>query len=264
MSTPTLNRFVVIVSSLLLAACASTAFKQAPKTASSHGSLSRKDAIAKLDKTEVCCGSFADFKFDHELPDRPKPFHIGPGQPVANFSGTHSYFLAFKLPQGHKLPYRILLKSELGGGHWLHSSYLFAPSTVLLDASYRPVKIKDVQLCEYMGWTNATSGAFGSITVNSPQARYLVVYSSGNQLDGSTYWEQSSTSFSAQNPVAMAANGSFQIPHGPTGTVYVGLVTKRYRNALSESICGKQKQSGNGVLSTLRSLVNPGSGDTAH
>jgi hypothetical protein len=139
-------------------------------------------------------------------------------------------------------------------GRWLHASYLFAPTTVLLDAAFQPIDSHDVQLCEYMGWSSATTGAFGAIDVTSDKARYLVVYSSADQQAGNTYWEQSPAAFSAEAPVKMASNGSFRIPHGPDGTLWVGLMNESYAKAVDNGICDKAPQ-GKGLLNTLRTAL---------
>lgn len=238
-----------------LAAC--TPHPVRPSEATDQGTRVR--IMQKLDQTEPCCTRFSQFDFTHPLPEKPKRHEIKPGLPVADFNGTRSYFLTFILPQKHKLPYRIVLKSEVVG-RWLESGYLFAPSVVVLDSTYRPLQNTDVKQCEYIGWSTATSGALGSISIESPRARYLVVYTSGEQLSSSTYWEQSPTTFSADAPVKMAASGSFQIPHGPDGPLYVGVMTPRYAKAAAEAICGKRTQNNApGVLSTLRSLILPSS-----
>jgi maltose operon periplasmic protein len=214
---------------------------------------SLEQARKQLQQATPCCGSFADFSYETPLPWRPKKFELGPGSMVANLNGVRSYFLAFHLPADVKLPYRIALKSDLNG-RWLHSSYLFAPTTVLLDAAFQPIDSKDVPLCEYMGWSSATTGAFGSVEVTSDKARYLVVYSSADQQAGDTYWEQSPAAFSAESPVRMASNGSFRIPHGPDGTIYVGLMNESYAKAVENGICDKAPQ-GKGVLNTLRTTL---------
>jgi hypothetical protein len=152
-----------------------------------------------------------------------------------------------------KLPYRVGLKSDLNGS-WLKTSYLFAPTAVLLDDAFQPIDTHDVNLCEYMGWSNATSGAFGSITVADPKARYLVIYSSAEQQSGNTYWEQSPAAFSVDTPANMVSNGSFTVPHGPNGTLWVGLMTKSYAEAVDHGVCGKPAQ-GQGLLHTLRTAL---------
>lgn len=242
----------------LLAGCAGAPPKPAPPAAAVTGpdaAAPAKGSLAAarktLSDTPSCCNSFTDFQYKQTLPAEPRRFHLGPGKPVADFNGSRSYFVTFRLPH-HKVPYKVVLKSKLTGGRWLHSSYLFAPSAVLLDARYRPLANQDIGLCEYIGWTDATTGAFGSLTVDSPDARYLVIYSSGQQLAGSTYWEQSPTAFSADAPIKMTSAGSFQIPHGPDGVLYIGLLTPKYRGPLKDAICGKRTAPNGGVLSTLR------------
>ncbi len=249
-----LVRLGLLLPFLLLAACATGLPLHGGHPGDSEA-LSLNHARTALAKANLCCMSFNQFDFRHALPEHPKRFTIGPKRPVADFDGSRSWFLAFHLPDDATLPYGILFKATMSG-RWLHHSYLFAPSVVLLDASYRPLRVEDVQLCEYMGWTRSTSGAFGHIKVTNPKARYLVVYSSANQLAGSTYWEQSPTAFSANRPVNMASSGSFQIPHGPNGVLFVGRLTDHYRKVIDNAICGRPSQDSDGLFSQLRRLFS--------
>jgi hypothetical protein len=52
----------------------------------------------------------------------------------------------------------------------------------------------------------------------------------------------------------MASNGSFRIPHGPDGTIWVGLMNESYQKAVDNAICDKAPQ-GKGVLNTLRTAL---------
>jgi hypothetical protein len=211
----------------------------------------------QLQQASPCCSSFADFSYQNMLPWQPQKFTLGSGSMVANLNNAHSYFLAFRLPDSAKLPYRIVLKSELNG-RWLHSSYLFAPTVVLLDAGFQPISTDDINLCEHMGWGNETTGAFGSLEVNSDKARYLLVYSSAAQQSGKTYWEQSPQAFSttASTPTTVQVDNtnSFSVPHGPDGTVWVGMMNKTYAKAVDSAIC-KKPAPGDGVLNTLRATL---------
>src|SRR6185312_3922297 len=167
-----------------------------------------KQAQQRLLDATPCCTSFADFSYQNLLPWQPQPFTLGSGSSVANLAGTHSYFLAFRLPEGAKLPYRVAFKSELNG-RWLKSSYLFAPTVVMLDSGFQPIGTSaDISLCEHMGWSDAASGAFGSYTV----------------------------------------------PHGPDGTIWVGMMDNTYAKAVDNAIC-KKPQEGDGVLNTLRTAL---------
>lgn len=245
---------LILALTLLLGACHSVKVLVPPNFRAPTETGNPLDlARQQLQQATPCCGSFADFSYSTLLPWRPKKFELGGGSQVVNLNGVRSYFLAFRLPPDVKLPYRVALKSELNG-RWLHSSYLFAPTTVLLDEAFQPIESKDIRLCEYMGWSNETTGAFGSVSVTSDKARYLVVYSSADQQAGNTYWEQSPAAFSAEAPVQMASNGSFRIPHGPDGNVWIGLMNKSYAKAVDNGICDKAPQ-GDGVLNTLRTAL---------
>ncbi|SFW33734.1 MalM family protein [Luteibacter sp. UNCMF366Tsu5.1] len=206
-----------------------------------------------LEGAAPCCGSFADLSYQDMLPWQPKRFELSKDSPVANLNGDRSYFLAFRLPQGAQVPYTIAFKSELNG-RWLSASYLFAPTVVLLDDAFQPLHSEDISLCEYIGWTSETTGAFGKFKVMDDKARYLVVYSSAKQQQGQTYWEQSPTTFSAEAPVKMNSAGSFKIPHGPDGVLFVGMQNDTYKKAINNAVCSKAEQ-GNGVISTIRSVV---------
>lgn len=249
-----LTSFLVLVLSLLLGAC-HTAKVLVPPNLRAPANTGNALAAARqqLQQATPCCGSFADFSYQTPLPWRPKKFDLGPGSMVASLNGVRSYFLAFRLPTDVNLPYRVAVKSELNG-RWLHASYLFAPTSVLLDEAFQPIESQDLPLCEYMGWSSATTGAFGSFKVTSDKARYLVIYSSADQQSGNTYWEQSPATFSAEAPVKMNSAGSFKIPHGPDGTIWVGLMNSTYAKAVDNAICGKAP-TGDGLINTLRTTL---------
>ena len=245
---------LLVALTLLLGACHSVKVLVPPNLrAPTDTGNALAQAKLQLQQATPCCSSFADFSYRSLLPWQPQKFTLGSGSMVANLNGTKSYFLAFRLPTDVKLPYRVALKSELNG-RWLHSSYLFAPTTVLLDAAFQPVDSQDIQLCEYMGWSSATTGAFGQLKVTSDKARYLVVYSSADQQSSDTYWEQSPATFSAEAPVRMTSNGSFRIPHGPDGTIWIGMMNETYAKAVENGICDKAPE-GKGLLNTLRTAL---------
>ena len=212
-----------------------------------------KQAQKKLRDASPCCSSFADFSYQTILPWQPQKFVLGSDAMVANLNGVHSYFIAFRLPTGMKLPYRIAVKSPLNS-RWLSSSYLFAPTVVTLDAGFQTLATRDVELCEHVGWSSETTGAFGAVSITDDKARYLLVYSSAAQQSGKTYWEQSPaavTTGSSMPSLDMNASGSFSVPHGPDGTLWVGMMDKTYAKAVDSAIC-KKPPPGTGVLNTLR------------
>jgi maltose operon protein len=243
----------LLVSTVLVGGCSVKALVPPNLRPPENNNSGLDQAKKSLQQATPCCSTFADFSFQDSLPWRPKKFELGPGSMVANLNGDRSYFLSFSLPRETQMPYRVAVKSELNG-RWLRASYLFAPTVVLLDDAFQPIDSKDLSLCEHMGWTDDTTGAFGSVDVTDSRARYLVLYSSAKQQAGSTYWEQSPAAFSAEAPVKMAAAGTFKVPHGPDGTVWIGMMDKAYQDAQNNAICAKPEQ-GNGVLSTLREAI---------
>lgn len=250
-----LPTFAVI---LLLAACHSVKLPALPTLLpQSPPTKSLADARKELEQASPCCSSFADFSYQNQLPWTPQQFVLGSGSLVAAINGVHSYFLSFKLPADAKLPYKIAVKSEINGRSVGSGSYLFAPTMVQLNDAFQPIDTQDVKLCEYMGWSNSDSGAFGSVTVTDKRARYLVVYSSGKQQTDDTYWEQSASTFSTSStsaPAAVSVGGSYKIQHGPDGTIWVGMMDKAYAEAVNKAVCGKAPQ-GDGVLHTLRNDI---------
>lgn len=215
--------------------------------------MALKMAESRLHDATPCCRSYADFSFQTQLPWQPRKYTLGSTSMVANLDGTNSYFLAFRLPSHVKLPYRIALKATLSG-RWLHSSYLFAPTIVTLDDGFQPLGSEDITLCEHMGWSDTTSGALGQYTVSSDKARYLLVYSSAKQQASKTYWEQSPASFSTKATLDMGATGSFSVPHGPDGALWIGMMDTAFAKAIDTAIC-KKPPKGDGVLNTLRTSL---------
>lgn len=251
---PRLPAIATLALTLLLGACQSAKVLVPPNLRPTEDpAKTLEQARQNLQQATPCCTSFADFSYANLLPWRPKAFTLGQGGPVVNLNGTHSYFLAFRLPTDVKLPYEIALKAELNG-RWLHASYLFAPTVVVLDEAFQPLDHRDVTLCEYMGWSDKSSGAFGRYRIDNPKARYLVIYSSAAQQGGSTYWEQSPAVFSVDSPVVAPTQSSFRIPHGPDGTLWVGLMNHSFRKAVDNAICDKATQ-GDGILNTLRTAL---------
>lgn len=235
---------------LILAACSSTPLKHGSPGKAQATSLS--EARQALADADLCCTSFSQFDYSETLPSEPEEFEIDAGKPVADFGGARSWFLAFQLPADSERPLSVVFKAKLAG-RWLEHSYLFAPSIVVLDAGYHPLATKDIEMCEYMGWTHETSGVFGHYDIDNPDARYLVVYSSRQQLQTSTYWEQSPSAFSSTAPTDIASSGNYQIPHGPNGTLYVGKLTDAYRKAIDKAICHQQDEPDVDLLGTAKS-----------
>lgn len=225
---------------------------------------SRDVAMQHLESATPCCHAWADLPFDDTLPDEPREFTVDKFSPVADLDGERTHFLAFVLPK-YKKPYRVVFQTQPSARH-LGNSFLLAPTVTMLNAGYQPISSTDVPLCVYINWRPSMSGGFGAVTIDDPNAQYLVVTTSKKQLAATTYWAQSPTSFSSVDvssasafssikPAAPVTSGSFNLKHAPEGTLTLGKMTPAYASAVDNGLCGKPAK-GNGVLPELRKALH--------
>lgn len=249
---------------LLLAGCTHAVKLPLLGSFESTPPLSRDTAIQDLKDATPCCHVWADLPFHDALPDEPREFTLDKFSPVADIDGDRTHFLTFVLPK-FKKPYRVVFQTQPSARH-LGNSFLLAPTVTLLNANYQPLSSTDVPLCVYINWRPSMSGGFGAVKVDNPNAQYLVVTTSQNQLASTTYWAQSPTSFSNINvpsasafasikPVAPVTSGSFDVPHGPEGTLTLGKMTSAYEGAVDNGLCGKPTV-GAGLLPELRNALH--------
>jgi hypothetical protein len=156
---------------------------------------SRDVAMQDLKDATPCCHAWADLPYHDALPAEPRSFEMDKFSPVADVDGDRTHFLTFVLPK-YKKPYRVVFQAQPSARR-LGNSFLLAPTVTLLNADYKPLSSTDVPLCVYINWRPSMSGGFGAVTVDDPNAQYLVVTTSRKQLAATTYWAQSPTSFSA-------------------------------------------------------------------
>lgn len=226
---------------------------------------SRDAAMQDLKDATPCCHVWSDLPYHDPLPAEPRAFKLDKSSPVADIDGDRTHFLAFVLPK-YKKPYRVVFQAQPSARR-LGSSFLLAPTVTLLDANYKPISSTDVPLCVYINWRPSMSGGFGAVKVDDPNAQYLVVTTSQKQLAATTYWAQSPTTFSDVNtpstsPFASISqatpvtSGSFNVAHGPEGTLFLGKMTPPYASAVDNGLCGKPS-TGSGLLPELkRALQN--------
>ena len=248
---------------LLLAACTHAVKLPLLGTFDSTPPPSRATAMQDLKNATPCCHVWADLPFHDTLPEAPREFTIDKFSPIADIDGERTHFLTFVLPK-YKKPYRVVFQTQPSARH-LGNSFLLAPTVTLLNSNYQPLSSTDVSLCVYINWRPSMSGGFGAVKVDNPNAQYLVVTTSRKQLASTTYWAQSPTSFSNVNvptasafasikPAAPVTSGSFDVPHGPEGTLSLGEMTPDYASAVDNGLCGKPTV-GAGLLPELRNAL---------
>lgn len=225
---------------------------------------SRDVAMQHLKDATPCCQAWSDLPFNDPLPDEPREFTVDRFSPVADLEGERTHFLAFVLPK-YKRSYRVVFQTQ-PSARGLGNSFLFAPTVTVLNAAYQPIASTDVPLCVYINWRPSMSGGFGAVTIDDPNAQYLVVTTSKKQLAATTYWAQSPTSFSSVDvpsasafssikPAAPVTSGSFNLKHAPEGTLTLGVMTPAYASAVDNGLCGKPAK-GTGVLPELRKALH--------
>lgn len=247
---------------ILMAGCSHVAKVKVPLIGSLESTPppSRDNAVGRLADATPCCHAWADLPFNDPLPESPREFTLDKFSPVADLDGHRTHFITFVLPKFRK-PYRVVFQAE-PSARGLRNSFLLAPTATVLNAAYEPLSSTDVPLCVYINWRPSMSGAFGAVTIDKPEAQYLVVTTSKKQLAATTYWAQSPTSFSDVNvpnapglsglkQAAPVTSGHFDVPHGPEGTLYIGKLTPAYAGAVDNGLCGKPAK-GAGLLPELR------------
>ena len=245
---------------LSLAACTHVAKLPLLGSLDSTPPPSRDVAMTHLKEATPCCHAWADLPYHDALPAEPRAFELDKFSPVADVEGDRTHFLTFVLPK-YKKPYRVVFQAQPSARR-LGSSFLLAPTVTLLNADYKPISSTDVSLCVYINWRPSMSGGFGAVKVDDPDAQYLVVTTSRKQLAATTYWAQSPTSFNnvnvpAASPLAgitqaaPVTTGSFNVAHGPEGTLYLGKMTPAYASAVDNGLCGKPT-TGSGLLPEIK------------
>lgn len=264
MPTTRIASFTLIAAALLACAGCSHALKVPLSGVLDNTPPPARDAVMKrLAATTPNARAWADLPFNDALPDAPRAFTLDASSPVAEIDGQPTHFLAFVLPT-YAQPYRVVFQTQPSARH-LGNSFLLAPTVTLLDAEHKPIASTDVTLCVYLNWRPSMSGGFGAVKIDTANARYLVVTTSKKQLAATTYWAQSPTSFSSVNtpsgaalasikPDTPATSGSFNVAHGPEGTLHLGRITPPYAKAVDDGLCGKPATAP-GLLPELRKTL---------
>lgn len=265
--TPSRRDRVILLAlaTTLLAACTHGVKLPLPDF-SSAPPPSRDAALQRLKTAAPCCHVWMDLPFHDPLPEEPREFTLDEFSPVADLDGQRTHFLTFVLPK-FKQPYRVVFQTHPSARH-LGNSFLLAPTVTLLNADYKPLADVNVSLCVYINWRPSMSGAFGAVTVDDPNAQFLVVTTSKEQLAATTHWAQSPASFgnldvptasafASVKAATPATRGSFDVAHGPEGTLVLGKLTPAYADAVDNGVCGK-REPGPGLLPTApRALQYP-------
>ncbi len=153
-----------------------------------------EEATSSLQKAHVCCESMAEFEYD-QLGEGVR-FNLDVSSAAFKVPAGKSYFKAFRLPV-RELPYRIKIRSFALGEH-VSKAHVFFPQVALLDERFdfiRQSAPADFVLTKTdVKEAAAETGGLpikleGSVLVDDPKAKYVVVYTTDELLARSTPYE---------------------------------------------------------------------------
>ncbi len=196
-----------------------------------------KEAVNSLRGSMVCCGSMTEFKYEPILKEKGLTFKIDDSSSAYMFESGKSFFRAFALPKRDS-PYYVNVKSFGLGGH-IREAHIFYPQLSLLDEKYILLKqsgpadfsLKKAGLMEMVSisWTALRVKFEGSIFVDSPQARYIVIFTTDHLLNSSSPFSTLRAIpiiFPGFVTVLPAGMETERIAHSPFGLLHIAISDK--------------------------------------
>jgi len=158
--------------------------------------VSYDNARDSLRNSAVCCESIAQFTYDTLAADGAASFKLDASSDVFNFESGKSYFKAFRLPE-QTLPYRIRIDS-FALGETIDKAHIFYPQVALLDDRFAVVRQSipgdfamskaGLQETAAQNW-GLPIKIEGSILVDDPGAKYVLVFTTQKLMSGSSPYE---------------------------------------------------------------------------
>lgn len=195
-----------------------------------------KKAVDSLKASAPCCRSVAEFKYDPFPPAGVANFKIDEASPAFEFPTGKSFFKAFALPE-RSTHYRLLIKS-FALGQDEYAAHIFFPQLAVLDGRFRVLRQSDPAdfrvgrsgLVETASasWNVLRIKVEGSVLIDDPRARYVVVYTTYDLLSGGSLFDAL-----ARVPVPVGLGKFVPIPvgfeevgvrHSPFGVLQLNIV----------------------------------------
>jgi len=152
--------------------------------------VSYRKAVDSFMNSTPCCTSMAEFKYEQLSSVEPVTFKLDETSDSFIFPSGKSYFMAFRLPKKEP-PYRINVKS-FALGETIDKAHVFYPQLALLDDNFtirkksNPgdfiLKKAGIRETASVSWGLLMLKLEGSILVDIPDARYLLVYTTEKLL----------------------------------------------------------------------------------
>lgn len=153
-------------------------------------------ARASLQSAAVCCESMAQFRYEPLAEGEEVRFNLDASSTAFVFESGKSYFKAFRLP-GKTLPYRVKVTS-FALGDTIERAHIFNPQVALLDDSFAIVGQRAPGDFTFgkAGFSEAAEKTWGlrlkfegSVLVDNPRARYVVIFTTPRLMTGSIPYE---------------------------------------------------------------------------
>ncbi|MFQ5598613.1 MAG: MalM family protein [Nitrospiria bacterium] len=186
----------------------------------------RKAVDSFMDSTP-CCTSMAEFRYEPLPSEEPVTFRLDENSDSFVFQSGKSYFKAFQLPE-KEVPYHIQVKS-FALGETIDKAHIFYPQVALLDGGFTVLKqsapedfvVKKAGLKETasISWGLLRLKLEGTIFVDMPNAKYLVVYTT-KELMGTRTSEHMSKQI---QPIPVPIPGGVLIGAVPAGVLPVDI-----------------------------------------
>jgi hypothetical protein len=194
-------------------------------------------AMNHLIQSKDCCGSMAEFDYESIPGIEGITFKIDESSPAFVFQSGKSLFKAFQLPRV-EAPYYIQVKS-FGLGEHISKAHIFYPQLALLSDNFDVLKQSDAHEFSLkkgglgetasISWTALPIKVEGSLFVDNPRAKYVVIFTNKKLLD-------SSSSFTTVSYIPLILPGvagvlpagkkSVPIPHSPFGMLHIKIADK--------------------------------------
>lgn len=158
--------------------------------------VSYETARESLQRAGTCCESMAQFRYDPLAKGEGVRFNLDASSTAFNFESGKSYFKAFRLVE-EAIPYRISV-SSFALGETIDKAHIFYPQIALLDERFAILAqsargdfvLRKMGLSEAAGQTMGLMIKLeGSILVDSPRARYVLVFTTQELMAGSSLYE---------------------------------------------------------------------------
>ncbi|WP_110693652.1 MalM family protein [Salinicola halophyticus] len=203
-------RLIVPLSTVLIALAGCSTPLMAPHSPT----LPAQEGQQALARTTDCCSSLASLPYRPITAEETLTLNFTPQSPAHDFGDGKSFFQAFELPRNNG-PIALSVSSSIRDGQ------VFAPTILVLDANFQPVRkvsSDSLKVRRPTGFTAARLAGEFSLTPGA-DAQYVVIYTSDEDRQASTPYESEEKAYARVRGLAEPAGPDPRATHAATGEV---------------------------------------------